>query len=100
MTPRAETLFLMLMHEVRGKKMSKEIIDDHVEHLKQLDSEGKLVVCGPFLERHGVLKILKASDMEEARLIAESDPFIKYGIETYELLEFEYAHAGNGFLVE
>ncbi len=100
MSPRAETLFLMLMHEVRGKKMSTEIIEEHVEHLKQLDAEGRLVVCGPFLKRHGAVKILKATDMVEARLIAESDPFIREGIETYELLEFEDAHSGNGFLTE
>lgn len=33
-------------------------------------------------------------------VLAESDPFIREGFETYELREFEYAHVGNGFLSE
>ena len=89
---------MMLMHEVRGKEMPKEIVEEHVEHLKQLESRDKLVVCGPFLERHGALKVLRAVDRNEAIALAESDPFIREGIETYELLEFEYAHAGNNYL--
>ena len=90
----------MLMHEVRCKEMTPEIIQEHIEHLKKLDSEGNLVVCGPFLERFGAVKVLKAGSIEEAKALAESDPFIREGIETYELLEFEYAHGGNRFLTE
>lgn len=94
----ADTLYLMLMHEVRDKELTPEVIKDHIEHLKQLDASGKLVVCGPFLTRYGALKILCADSMLEAKRLAEADPFIKHGYSTYELLEFRNAHAGNRYL--
>ena len=94
MSGRAGTLFLMVMHEVRGR------VEEHVEHIRKLDLDGNLVVCGPFLTRYGAVKVLRASSMEEARELAEADPFIREGVETYELLEFEHGHKGNNYLLK
>ena len=100
MSGRAGTLFLMVMHEVRGRVMTAELVEEHVEHIRKLDLDGNLVVCGPFLTRFGAVKVLRASSMEEARELAEADPFIREGVETYELLEFEHGHKGNNYLLK
>jgi uncharacterized protein YciI len=44
------------------------------------------------------MKVLSANSYEEAKILAEADPFIIYGFSTYELLEFRNAHAGNKYL--
>ncbi|HFI0501634.1 TPA: hypothetical protein ACGO0M_001821 [Streptococcus suis] len=30
-------------------ELTEQLIKDHVEYLKQLDAENKLVLCGPFM---------------------------------------------------
>ena len=39
-------VYLMNNH----KELTFDIIQKHVNHLKMLDDEGKLVLCGPFAD--------------------------------------------------
>ncbi|HFI0271139.1 TPA: YciI family protein [Streptococcus suis] len=40
-------LYLYLM--TNKNELTEQLIKDHVEYLKQLDAENKLVLCGPFM---------------------------------------------------
>ncbi|PIS46533.1 MAG: hypothetical protein COT17_08110 [Elusimicrobia bacterium CG08_land_8_20_14_0_20_51_18] len=82
-----------------GKKFDLPLIKRHVENLKKLDAEGKLVLCGPFKDFAGGMLIVKAASPEEARAIAESDPFVGEGFESYELREWELASKENNYLL-
>ena len=57
---------------------------DHLAHLNALDASGKLAFAGPFLGEDGKptgsLVVVKAETIEEARQIAESDPYAKAGL--------------------
>ena len=83
----------------RQKDYSIDVINMHVEHLKRLDESDQLVLCGPFTDFDGGIVIIRAESIEEAKIIAESDPFIAEGFSTYELRTLELADKENQYLL-
>lgn len=79
------------------KNLNLEIVKKHVDHLQHLDKSGKLVLCGPFTDYAGGMVILNCENIEEARKIVESDPFIAEGYKTYELRTLEIANKENNY---
>ena len=57
---------------------------DHLAYLTGLNADGKLAIAGPFLgddgKPTGSLVVVKAETIEEARQIAENDPYAKAGL--------------------
>lgn len=90
-------LYIYLMNNV--KPLSRELVEGHVEHLKRLQDQGRLVLCGPFEDYPGGMVVVAAEDKAEAVRIAESDPFIASGCKTYELRSLEPANEENGYLL-
>jgi flavin reductase (DIM6/NTAB) family NADH-FMN oxidoreductase RutF/uncharacterized protein YciI len=82
--------------------MTEALVRRHVAHLQELDRLGRLVLCGPFKDHLGGMLIVRAGSLEEARDIAEADPFVREGAETFALREWELSceennHMGMGF---
>jgi len=77
------------------KSLSLEIVKKHVQYLKKLDDLGKLILCGPFTDYDGGIVILK--NIEEAKAIAEADPFIEEGYKTFELRTLSVANKDNNY---
>jgi uncharacterized protein YciI len=96
--PDLDVLYVILLS--KRKPFTEEVIKDHVSHLKSLDEQGKLVVCGPFTDVDGGIIIIRASSIEEARTIAESDPFFSEGFESYKLRTLQRACRENNYLLE
>ena len=88
-------VYLMNNH----KELTFDIIQKHVDNLKKLDKEGKLVLCGPFTDFPRGMVVFNADSKEEAKEIAEADPFISSGCKTYELRRLEVASAENHYLL-
>jgi uncharacterized protein YciI len=66
---------------------SKKIQAAHLKNIKDLASQGKLVVAGPFMdetELEGIF-ILNAATIEEAQDLVNTDPAVKVGILIMEL---------------
>ena len=82
------------------KPLNEELVKKHVEHLKSLNSQGKLVLCGPFTDFPGGMVVLSADNLEEATNIAKSDPFISSGCKTFEIRTLEEANEENNYLLE
>ena len=55
-------VYLMNNH----KELTFDIIQKHVDYLKKLDDEGKLVLCGPFADFPGEMVVFNANSREEA----------------------------------
>jgi uncharacterized protein YciI len=89
--------FMILLHN--QKPLSNDIIFSHVDHLKALDQQKKLIFSGPFKHLEGGVIIIYATSIEEAQNIALSDPFIKEGFKTFEIIEVEHAHQKNNYLI-
>jgi uncharacterized protein YciI len=78
--------------------MNAEILKNHVSYLKELDSKGQLLLTGPFLDRKGGMVIIKAASLDEAEKIAESDPFITSGVQSYQLKAMKQSCKENNYL--
>lgn len=90
-------VFIYLMENL--KPLNEKLIKAHVSHLKHLDDTGKLILCGPFIDYPGGIVIFRAGNIEEAKQIADSDPFIASGFKSYELRTLELANADNDYLL-
>ena len=90
------TVFVYLMDD--KMTLNQEIITKHIHHLRQLDEDGHLVLCGPFTDYAGGIVIIRAADKETANRIAQSDPFVNEGYKTYTLRTLEIADASNQYL--
>ena len=81
------------------KDLNLQVVQEHVEHLRTLDQEGRLVLCGPFADYPGGMVVFRADSEDEALRIVESDPFIASGFKTFELRTLEVANADNNYLL-
>jgi uncharacterized protein len=81
-------------------KASYETIKQHVEHIKKLDDENKLIICGPFNDYDGGIIVINVDSYKEAKNIAENDPFIKQGVRTYEIRTLEMGCKENNYLLD
>lgn len=90
-------MYVYLMKNI--KPLNEEIIKSHVEHLKELKSKGKLILCGPFTDYPGGMVVFLAEDLAEATNIAKADPFIASGCKSYEIRTFEEANDENNYLL-
>lgn len=81
------------------KPINADLVQKHVDYLKLLKEQGKLVLCGPFTDYPGGMVIFQAGNLEEAADIANSDPFIASGCKSYELRTLEPANEENNYLL-
>src|SRR5579863_8568804 len=71
----------------------KALLPAHLEYMIGLEKRGVLFASGPLADRAGPptgagLTILRTSSVEEARALAEADPFVTNGLRTFELKEW------------
>ncbi|WP_198957226.1 YciI family protein [Mycobacterium lehmannii] len=61
----------------------------HQEYWEQLLAQGRVVVYGPVADPEGVwgLGVLRADDRAEVLAIAERDPSVTAGVNTFDVLE-------------
>jgi uncharacterized protein YciI len=61
----------------------------HQEYWQQLMRDGRVVVYGPVADPEGVwgLGVLRAADRAEVLAIAEQDPSVTAGVNTFEVFE-------------
>ena len=94
--------FVVLLNKVSEAETPLELIKEHIQYLRKLDSTLKLEMCGPFTDYPGGMIILKCSTLEEAQRLASDDPFIRAGsrtaeVRTWELSCEENSHMGLGW---
>jgi uncharacterized protein YciI len=77
--------YLIFLHPIPERPLSREVVDLHATHLAELDDCGKLVMAGPLVERAGGLIVLRTGTAAEAMAIAEEDPLVRGAYQTHEL---------------
>ena len=82
-------------------KMTKAVVEKHVENLRQLDADGKIELCGPFKGYPGVagMVIFKTQSYEEADALCKLDPLVVGGFATYTLAALQVADKENNYLL-
>lgn len=79
--------FFILLH--KKKDLNEEVIARHMAHLSTLKREGRLVLCGPFLDWKGGMVVVRAEDRKAAMVDALADPFVSEGYEQFEIHELD-----------
>jgi uncharacterized protein len=93
-----ETMYyLIFLHSIPERPLSREVVDLHANHLAELDDSGKLVMAGPLLERAGGLIVLRTGSAAEAMSIAEEDPLVRGAYQTYELGTWLMSNRQNAY---
>ena len=96
--------WLYVMFIERGKtynKITKAVVERHVAHLKELDEEGKVALCGVFKGYPGVagMVLIQAESYEEADAICQTEPLVIEGYATYKLRALQVADKENNYLL-
>jgi len=94
---REDRYYLVFLSGIPGKPPTPEVISLHAAHLEQLDKDGKLVLAGPILERAGGLIVLRTKSVAEAKAIADEDPMIRGGYQSYELGTWLMSNRQNSY---
>jgi uncharacterized protein YciI len=89
--------YALFLSMIPGKTLTSTVIDQHTAHLADLDRQGKLVLAGPLLTRFSGLIVLRVPSLAEARAIADEDPMIRGGFQSYELATWMIANKHNHY---
>ena len=94
--------YVMLIE--RGKtynKINKAMVEKHVENIRKLDDDGRLVLCGATKGYPGVagMIVFKAESYEEAEAICKSEPFVAEGYALYKLFSMQIGSRENNYLL-
>jgi len=60
-----------------GKPVTEQPLAGHFQYMSRLESEGKLVLGGGFLDGSGAMGVLTANSQSEADQIVANDPAVK-----------------------
>jgi hypothetical protein len=82
----------------------KALLPAHLEYMIGLEKRGVLFASGPLSDGAGPpsgagLSILRAASAEEARALAEADPFVSNGLRSFELKEWTIMEGTLGLRV-
>jgi len=82
----------------------KPLLPAHLEYMISLEKRGVLFASGPLSDGKGPpsgagLTVLRVADIEEARVLAEADPFVRNGLRTFELKEWTIMEGTLGLRV-
>jgi uncharacterized protein len=68
---------------------SQDLRPQHIAFLDQGGRDGKVYARGRFADNTGGLVIYQAQSLDEARKLAESDPYVSSGARSLELHEWD-----------
>jgi uncharacterized protein YciI len=93
------TKFIVIFDGKSDKPLSKELQASHVEHIKKMDNNNVLFLCGPFKNRDGIVQILLADTYEQAEQYVLQDPFTSEGyFSKYTIYELIESNRANNYL--
>ena len=95
-------LYMVMIEKTKTyNRITKQIVTEHVENIRQLDDEGKLALCGVFQGYPGMagMYILKTESREEAEEICKMEPLVAGGYASYKLVTLQIANRENNYLL-
>lgn len=95
-------LYVMFIEKTKQyNRVTKAVVERHVENLRKLDDDGNLERCGVFKGYPGMagMVILKADSYEEADALCKLEPLVVEGYATYSLKAIQVADRENNYLL-
>jgi hypothetical protein len=88
--------FVVLWRANAGAELGP-MLRGHLEYMIELERQGVLFASGPLSGTPGDgLSILRASTIEDARAIAQCDPFVAKGLRSFDLREWTLMEGSIG----
>ncbi len=86
-------LFVLLTNPIVPPEFLQPFLSAHLEYMIDLEKRGLVFASGPLTDGAGPptgegLTVLRAKDAEEARALAEADPFYVHGLRGFILKEW------------
>ena len=86
-------LYVVLSKPVVAPDKLQPFLSAHLEYMIGLEKRGLVFASGPLADGEGPptgqgLTVLRAKDVDEARALAEADPFFINGLRSFELKEW------------
>ena len=97
-------LYAVISQPSSAPEKLKPLLPAHLEYMIGLEKRGLLFASGPLSDGAGPpsgagLTILRAASAEEARALAEADPFVTSGVRTFEIKEWTIMEGSLGLKV-
>lgn len=95
-------MYMVMIEKTKTyNKITRKVIEEHVEHIRRLDDEGKLEMCGVFKGYPGMagMYILKTESREEAEELCKREPLAAGGYAKYKLAGLQPANRENNYLL-
>jgi uncharacterized protein YciI len=97
-------LFVLLSKPLVASEQLRPLLPAHLEYMIGLEQRGVLFASGPLADLEGLqsghgLTVLRVASAEEARTVAEGDPFFVSGLRSYELKEWTLMEGTLGLRV-
>lgn len=96
---KGDKLFVRIDYKNSEKEITTKDFQDHLEYLKGVAGE-RYFVGGGFANASGGMIMFKARNLEEAKIIAESDPIIERGLFRVEVYEWDLLILSDDKLLE
>lgn len=80
--------FAAILHMENPEK-NQEYRPQHLAYLDHLAKQGKIFAKGPFADGSGGMVVYIADSWEEAKQLAENDPYVTEGVRRLELREWK-----------
>jgi uncharacterized protein YciI len=90
-------VFVLLLTYVKPLDEVDALMRDHMTWLREHYASGRLVVSGRRIPRTGGVILARGDDREEIAAIAASDPFVRGGVATCEVVHFRPSQSEAGF---
>jgi uncharacterized protein len=97
-------LYAVIWKSFGKPDLIKENLAKHLQFMIGLEKRGALFASGPFTPGNGAqigdgLTILRAVSLDEAKVFANSDPFVIAGARTYDIREWTLMEGSIGITV-
>lgn len=90
--------FEIRFRRLEDRPFTHGAIHRHVDGLRQLDDDGRLIAAGPLADGSGGLILARFDSLEDAEAYAANDPFVADGYESFEVREWVWANRENDYL--
>ena len=81
--------YLVLSRPSVPREQVRPHAPEHLAWMRRQHGAGSVLFSGPSADRSVGIYVIRAPSLDEARLVADSDPFHAKAVRSYELLEWE-----------
>lgn len=92
--------YFAAVQSILNPEITDTVRQPHLDYLAKMVADGHIHAWGRFSDGSGGLTIYRAASLEDARKLAEADPFVSHGVRRLELHEWAMKVASQESLAQ